>query len=411
YGGFKLKGPYGGSATDDVYHAVARLVPDAEVPEPRGVSFDTFDIREEYYRGVASLVDLDAIGKVHPVIVHDAMGGAGSGWLTGLADATGAFTVEEVRGRPDPLFHGVNPEPIPANLATTMALMRGVEAAGAPARAGGTSVEDPLFATVTDGDADRIGVVLPGGAYFNSHQIFAVLLDHLSKRRAGSVVKTFTVSRVVERLARARGLEVVETPVGFKHIVDAMLASATGAASVLIGGEESGGIGVAGHIPERDAIANTLLLLEAVVTGGRTLAQRFADIEAETGWRHAYDRLDLHLSDDGTKERVMVRLAGRAMGTIADWRVTSVEDRDGVKLNLAREGVAPSSGLPPGEPPASEPPASEPPASEASAREPSAWLLFRASGTEPVLRLYCEAPTVADVTALLRAAERFVATS
>ncbi|HET8985393.1 MAG TPA: phosphoglucomutase/phosphomannomutase family protein, partial [Trueperaceae bacterium] len=241
YGGFKLKGPYGGSATDDVYRAVARLVPDVDVPEPRGVSFDTFDIRDEYYGAVASLVDLDAIGRVRPVIVHDAMGGAGSGWLTGLADATGAFTVEAVRGRPDPSFHGVNPEPIPANLATTMELMRGVEAGGARAGAAGTSVEDPLFATVTDGDADRIGVVLPGGAYFNSHQIFAVLLDHLSHRRAGAVVKTFTVSRVVERLARARGLEVVETPVGFKHIVDAMLASATGAPGVLIGGEESGG--------------------------------------------------------------------------------------------------------------------------------------------------------------------------
>jgi phosphomannomutase len=391
YGGFKLKGSYGGSATDEVYRAVARLVPQADVPEPRGASFDTFDIRDEYFRAVAALVDIDAIGRVHPVIVHDALGGAGSGWLTGLAEATGAFAVQAVRGRPDPLFHGVNPEPIPANLAVTSQAMRSLDARDTDSQdAGdraGTRDHRPLFATVTDGDADRIGVVLPGGDYFNSHQIFAVLLDHLSTRRTGSVVKTFTVSRVVEQLARARGLEVVETPVGFKHIVDAMLAGGTGAAGVLIGGEESGGIGVAGHIPERDAIANTLLLLEAVVTDGRTLARRFADIEAETGWRHAYDRLDLHLSADGTKERVMARLAGGGVAVaLAGWRVASVEDRDGVKLNLARESSAPDS-------------------------EPNAWLLFRASGTEPVLRLYCEAPTTEDVAALLAAAEGFVAAS
>jgi len=387
YSGFKLKGPYGGSATDDVYRAVAALVPDVAVPEPREATHDAFDIRDEYLRAVASLVDLDAIGRVRPTIVHDAMGGAGSGWLSDLAAATGAFTVEQVRGRPDPLFHGVNPEPVPANLATTSERMAAVDArAGVGAHPAGDAGA-PLFAAVTDGDADRIGVVVPGGEYFNSHQIFAVLLDHLSERRTGAVVKTFTVSRVVERLAHARGLRVVETPVGFKHIVDVMLAGASGpagAAGVLIGGEESGGIGVAGHIPERDAIANALLLLEAVVTGGRTLTQRFADIEAETGWRHAYDRVDLRLSADGTKERVMARLASAGAAAAAGpWHLKSIEDRDGVKLNLAAS----------------------------TADEASAWLLFRASGTEPVLRIYCEAPDARAVAALLGAAEAFVTSS
>src|SRR5690606_10486860 len=248
YGGFKLKGPYGGSATDAVYRAVAALVPDQEVPAPAPAASETFDIREEYFVAVASLVDVEVLARARPTIVHDAMGGAGSGWLSGLAAFTGAFTVEPLRGSPDPLFHGVNPEPIPINLAVTSGRMAAVdERPGAP-----------LFAAVTDGDADRIGVVLPGGEYFNSHQIFAVLIDHLAHGRTGTVVKTFTVSRVVERLARARGLTVTETPVGFKYIVDAMLASAAPDAGVLIGGEESGGIGVAGHIPERDAIANTL---------------------------------------------------------------------------------------------------------------------------------------------------------
>ena len=375
YGGFKLKGPYGGSATDDIYRAVAALVPDAEVPRHELVAYDTFDIRAEYFSAIATLVDIDAIRSSRPTIVHDAMGGAGSGWLSGLAAATGAFEVESVRGRPDPLFYGVNPEPIAANLAHTIEKMAG----------SGTDPGSPLFASATDGDADRIGVVLPGGEFFNSHQIFAVLLDHLAARRTGTVVKTFTVSRVVERLARARGLPVVETPVGFNHIVDAMLVG--GDVGVLIGGEESGGIGVAGHIPERDAIANTLLLLEAVVTSGRSLAQRFADIESETGWRHAYDRVDLHLADDGTKERVMARLASPDLADLGAlsgrWHLAAVESRDGVKLNLARTAGA----------------------------EPSAWLLFRPSGTEPVLRLYCEAQNVDDVAALLSGAEAFVRSS
>ena len=171
------------------------------------------------------------------------------------------------------------------------------------------------------------------------------------------MVKTFTVSRIVERLAAARNLEVVETPVGFKYIVDAMLAG-----RVLIGGEESGGIGVAGHIPERDGIANSLLLLEAVARAGVPLSELFATIERETGWSHAYDRLDLQLGD---------RLKGAVMpdppGSFAGREVTSVERRDGVKLNL----------------------------------EGNAWVLFRPSGTESRLRVYCEAPSQAEVAEIL----------
>lgn len=380
YSGFKLKGSYGGTATDDIYRDVARRARSAEAPPAGGSNSDDigeFDVREPYYEALGRLVDLELLRRADATLVHDPMGGAGSGWLKGFANATGALRVEETRARPDPLFHGVNPEPIPANLQPTSELMEGPSerSLGAPRMGGG-----PLFAVATDGDADRLGVVLPGGAYFNSHQIFAVLLDHLARSRpadapAAAVVKTFTVSRIVERLARARGLEVKETPVGFKYIVDAMLAG-----DVLIGGEESGGIGVGGHLPERDGIANALLLLEAVVKAGEPLAELFARLEQETGWRHAYDRLDLHLADEATKARALARLADPP-GAIGGWEVTSVEDRDGLKLNLASESTA----------------------------APTAWLLFRASGTEPVLRLYCEAPDPDAVRQLLDAAERLVA--
>src|SRR5690606_27552066 len=138
-----------------------------------------------------------------------------------------------------------------------------------------------------------------------------------------TVVKTFTVSRIIERIAQRRGLEVIETPVGFKYIVDAMLTGQSGP-DVLIGGEESGGIGVGRHLPERDGIANALLLVEAVVAGGRSLGEIFADLERESGWRHAYDRFDLHLTDSGLKDRAMARLADPP-AEFGGWRVESVE--------------------------------------------------------------------------------------
>ena len=364
YGGFKLKGPYGGTATEEIYADVASRVPAGPVPEGRG-SFGTFDVRDDYYEALEALVDVEALRAAAPRIVHDAIGGAGAGWLAGFAARTGALEVIEVRGRPDPLFHGVNPEPIPVNVGSTAELMH--DAAERPGA--------PLFAAVTDGDADRLGVVLPGGGFFDAHQVFAVMLDHLHRRGGrGRVVKTFTVSRVIERLAAARGLNVTETPVGFKYIVDAMLAPGE---PVLIGGEESGGIGLAGHLPERDGIANALVLLEAVVTSGEPLAEAFARIERETGWRHAYDRLDLRLGGAAAMAAVKERLADPP-GAFGSWRVAGSEDLDGLKLNLERDG------------------------------EVAAWVLFRASGTEPLLRVYCEAPTPADVTEVLAAARRLV---
>ena len=366
YGGFKLKGPYGGTATQAIYADVAARVPAGPVPEGRG-AFGAFDVREEYYDALAALVDVEALRAAAPRVVHDAIGGAGAGWLAGFAARTGALEVIEVRGRPDPLFHGVNPEPIPANVVSTAELM-----AEAHDRAGA-----PLFAAVTDGDGDRLGVVLPGGSFFDAHQVFAVMLDHLERRGGrGRVVKTFTVSRVIERLARSRGLAVQETPVGFKHVVDAMLEPGE---PVLIGGEESGGIGLAAHLPERDGLANALVLLEAAVASGETLAEAFGRLERETGWRHAYDRLDLHLNGAEAMAAVRARLADppSAFGT---WRVAGTEGLDGLKLNLEKGG------------------------------EVAAWVLFRASGTEPLLRVYCEAPTGEDVAEVLAAARRLVGT-
>ena len=360
YNGLKLKGSYGGTATDEIYRDVAARVAQIDEASVRrsgsGGRVEPVDMRPAYFEQLSRLVDLELLSGVRGRLVHDSMGGAAGGWLSGFARfADLPLQVESLRKRPDPLFHGVNPEPLPPNLAPAIA---------------SAQHEESFFVSATDGDGDRLGVVLPGGEFFNSHQIFAVLLDLMQRRgEAGSVVKTFTVSRLVERLARRRGLEVIETPVGFKHIVERMLGG-----GVLIGGEESGGIGVAGHIPERDGIANTLLLLEAVVRSGKPLGELFGDLEAEADWRHAYDRADLRLEERRMSDAVMAALADPP-ATFAGRPVAGVETRDGVKLNLGDD----------------------------------AWLLVRASGTEPLLRVYAEASSAEEVQRLLTEAKSFLA--
>lgn len=362
WNGFKLKGSYGGSATDETYKGVARTVREVAARDvapygPSAAPLQRFDISSAYFDALADLVDVGTLARAPGPLLHDAMGGAAAGWLAGFFRHVGLpDLLVEVRQRPDPTFYGVHPEPIPANLVLTMDRMTEVSS-------------PPLFAVATDGDGDRLGVVLPGGAYFGSHQIFAVLLDRLqSSGRRGVVVKTFTVSRIIERLAASRGLPVQETKVGFKYVTDAMLGG-----EVLIGGEESGGIGVPAHLPERDGLANALLLLEAVAADGVGLAERFAGLEAETGWRHAYDRLDLRLGSAAGQERALAAF-GDPAATFAGRPVSSVERLDGVKLNLADD----------------------------------AWLLVRPSGTEPLLRIYCEAPDEESVAAVLEAAQRLV---
>ena len=355
YNGYKLKGPYGGSATPEIYDGMISRIDASPTAEPADAKVQTFDLRSVYYDHLANLLDLEALGGYQGALYHDAMGGAGGGWLAGFVKHAGLpLDLRELHAVPHPLFYGVNPEPIPQNLATLRAVL--------------SAESDPVFAAVTDGDADRIGAVLAGGDYFNSHQIFAVLLKHLyDKGLRGRVVKTFSVSKIVDLLAEKLGLETVTTPVGFKYITDEFLKG-----NVLIGGEESGGIGVAGHIPERDGILNALLLLESVVTSGKSLRQQFAEIEELTGFKHAFDRLDLHVDSHEVRDQVMERLRQDPPSRIGRLQVESVETLDGVKLHLAG----------------------------------GAWVLFRPSGTEPLLRVYCEADSPQTVKQVLKAARK-----
>jgi phosphomannomutase len=360
YHGFKLKGPYGGTATPDIYKAVNDRVQHVDLKDIKPFdktkqAIEIFDIQNAYYDFLKPQVNLEAIKTLSIPIYHEAVGGAGTSWLSSFFSYAGLpQKVIDLHPEPHPLFYGVNPEPLAINLGYAM-----------------QTLEDQTQGLVicSDGDADRIGVVLTGGRFFNPHQIFAILLDQLYRKGLrGKVVKTFTASRVIERLAHLRGLEVKETPVGFKYIVDAMLEG-----GVMIGGEESGGIGIQGHIPERDSFLNGLLLLETMATTGKTIDSLFAEIEHEVAWQHAYDRLDLHLHGNALKEAVMNALKDPPK-EIAGRTLESVETLDGVKLNLSG----------------------------------NAWLMFRASGTEPVLRIYCEASSERDVATILSGARQFV---
>jgi phosphomannomutase len=367
YNGYKMKGPYGGSSTPEIVRGVeAELAKLEPIPafDPGLHRIENLEIRGAYFDQLDQVLDLETLRAFKGIMYHDAMGGAGCGWLEAyIKRAKLPVELRPVHGVPTPMFYGVNPEPIPQNLESLTAILR--------------AEKPPVFAAITDGDADRIGAVLSDGVFFNSHQIFAVLLNHLcGKGLHGRVIKTFSGSQIIDKLATKFGLEVVETPIGFKYVTDAFLEGQFDPSkAVLIGGEESGGMAVTGHIPERDGLLNAMLMLEAVARSGKSLAELFSQIEADVGMTHAYDRLDLHLDPSIDKPALMQRLKAGA-DQIAGRKVIRVADLDGVKWLL----------------------------------EADAWVLFRASGTEPVVRVYCEASRSEDVQAVLAEAKRLVTT-
>ncbi len=371
YSGYKLKGPYGGSATPGIVAQVeAALAEQTLAAQGAGASASILehpaetvplDIRASYYAALDTLLDLNSLRAYRGRVFHDAMGGAGAGWIEGYLTHAGlGAEYGAIRGEPTPMFYGVNPEPVSQNLELTMQLMQ--------------AETGQSFAIVTDGDADRVGVVTAGGHVFNSHQIFAVLLRHLhGKGLRGRVVKTVSGSGIIDRLCAVLGLELLETPVGFKYITDAFLEGETDPALlVLMGGEESGGLASRGHIPERDGIFNGLLLLEAVAVSGKSLPELFAEIEALTHFRHFYGRNDLQLTAGQQPDTLSAQVG--TLRELAGHQVLSVNRKDGVKLLLSGDAFA----------------------------------MFRFSGTEPVVRVYVEAQSAGEQEKILAAATAIV---
>lgn len=351
WNGIKFKAAYGGSAAPGIVREIEqRLEAASELPAvadaPAGSQISSSDLVTPYLNRIASMVNWDLIRASGMKFIIDPMYGAARGLIARLFDAR-HIPFREIHGEHNPLFPGLNPEPIEPHVSELgKALACGDYAAG----------------LATDGDADRLGAVDPRAGFIDSHKIFCILLRHLTEDlgRRGEVVRTFSTTTMVDKIARKHGLPLHVTPIGFKYICELMLAR-----DILIGGEESGGIGVAGHLPERDGILNSLLLAEVMAEKGKTLGELVDDLNREYG-PHYYGRVDLEI-DRPAIERTLAWVRERRIGSIAGRPVTSVEDLDGYKMLFGD----------------------------------SAWLLVRASGTENMLRLYAEAPSRQDVTAML----------
>ena len=309
WNGVKFKAPYGGSAAPAIIHRIeihlhrldrARARPRRSKP----AAIETVDLITPYLERLKTLVHLDRIRASGQRFVIDPMYGAARGCIARLFGETG-IPYQEIHGEHNPLFPGMNPEPIEPHVED---LRRAVTEGG----------YDAGFAT--DGDADRIGAIDRGGAFIDSHKIFSILLKHLAEDLGlrGEVVKTFSTTQMIDKLARKYDLPLHVTPIGFKYICELMLTR-----DVLIGGEESGGIAIKGHLPERDGILNSLLLAEVMAEKGKTLGELVEDLTP--GVRAAL--LRPRGSGSGTRRRAAVGEAGGA-GEVQKGRGTE-SDRGG----------------------------------------------------------------------------------
>ncbi|HSH00938.1 MAG TPA: phosphoglucomutase/phosphomannomutase family protein [Anaerolineae bacterium] len=366
YNGVKLKARYGGSASPEQNKRVERFL-EQNLLHSRGPNLMAFDkaLQEEliikfdpawaYYEHLGSLIDLDVISSGELRLVADGMFGSGRGAISELLTRSRA-RVHNIRHEMNPGFGGIHPEPIGKHLGYLMSTIQ----------AGHWDV-----GLATDGDADRLGAVDAKGNFVDPHRIFALVLNYLITHRGwrGKVVRTVSTTRMIDRIAAAHGLELIETPVGFNHIADHMLQG-----GVLMGGEESGGISIQGHIPEGDGVLIGLLLLEVMAAAQKPLHELVNELLAQYGPAQ-YARTDLKLAHPVAKKDMVQLLLDLAPDDIAGVTVERIDTVDGVKYYLAD----------------------------------GSWLLIRPSGTEPVLRVYAEAPNDDRVKALLNFGEGMAA--
>lgn len=354
YNGYKIKAHFGGPAPPDMIAAVEKAVgPASERPDTladletlgENGHISSRDVRSNYLHALRDTLDIDSIVNANRPIAHDAMYGAGRGLVTALL---GEEQVIPLRHENNPGFHGVAPEPIADRLQELSDTV---------------VISNCAAGLANDGDADRIGMVDENGDFVSSHRILALLTKYLHEEqgRTGTIVKTFSTTHMLDRMGERYGLDVETTPIGFKHIASKMADG-----GVLVGGEESGGIAAAGHIPERDGIYIGLLIVEMMVKRGKPLSALVDELLDEFGPHYNY-RDDIHIRED-QKERVLERLdAGGGLDEVNGHPVTRLETLDGFKHVTDR-----------------------------------GWLLIRPSGTEPVLRVYAEAESPDQAEALVK---------
>jgi phosphomannomutase len=335
-------------------------VPRASQPAP----ITEVDFLPTYLKSIEDFADLDLIAKSGMKFCIDSMYGAGATILADIFARIGVAHVQ-IRSNPDPLFPGINPEPIEPNI---RALGEAVVANSCQA------------GLCTDGDADRIGAIDEHGNFVDPHKIYSVLLSWVLQYKGwpGAVTRAFNTTKMLDRIAMKYGRELIEHGIGFKYVVDLMLER-----EIVMGGEESGGIGFQRHLPERDGLLNCLLLANVMAQEKKTLGQLVADLQAEYG-EHQYGRIDLHLPE-AQKSAVIARAHALKPGdpVFAGMAIFCQEDLDGVKFFLDNPEAT-----------------TKPKAAET-------WLLLRASGTEPLLRIYAESCSKESVAKLLDSARAF----
>ncbi len=353
FNGYKLKSYFGGPSEPATCQAVETLLdrhPVCAVKFVDAVKMRQIvvkDLRPAHYAAIKRLVDFKLIAKSKLRFAHEALFGVGAGCFDELLAGT-TCRVTTLNGAHDPFFGGINPEPIPKNYARSAAYLR----------------KHPHdLCLVTDGDADRVGGMDGRGNPLSTHQIICLLLHHLRVNRQGTgrVVKALSTTSMVDKMCAELGLELVETGVGFKYICAEMLQG-----DVLLGAEESGGIGFPGHIPERDGILAGMMLLELLATERQPLVKLLAGLEKKYG-PHRYARIDTRFPLE-KRAALMAFCKYNPPVKLLQSPVVDVKSYDGVKF-VARNG---------------------------------SWLMVRGSGTEPILRIYAEAKSDADAAALLK---------
>ncbi|HEX5235374.1 MAG TPA: phosphoglucomutase/phosphomannomutase family protein [Silvibacterium sp.] len=365
WNGVKYKAFYGGSGKPSIISAIETYL-DKPLPKAaKAAGIIEFDFVPSYLQAIRRFADLDLIAKSGFKFAIDCMYGAGSGILAGIFQSIGVDYVE-IRANHDPLFPGINPEPIEPHV---RALQDAVVAHKCHA------------GFVTDGDADRIGAADEHGNFVDPHKIYAVLLEWLLTRKQwpGDVTRAFNTTGMLDRICARYGRTLHEHGIGFKYVCDLMLEK-----NILIGGEESGGIGIARHLPERDGLLNALLLANVMAEEKKTLGELVQQLQEKYG-EHQYGRIDLHINDD-LKNAAIARAKSRVK-EFAGMPVEHVETLDGIKFFLDN------------------------PEARTKPNAAKTWLLLRASGTEPLLRIYSESCSRESVSKLLEAARQFAMNS
>ncbi|NPA17060.1 MAG: phosphoglucomutase/phosphomannomutase family protein [Aquificae bacterium] len=352
YNGYKIKGGYGGPATPKIIKSVEGKIGNTS-PKTGKTEWEEIDLNSHYLSVLKKYITPGVFNQRPEKVVHDPMHGATIGLLHRLLEDT-LIDVVEINHFRDAFFGFKHPEPVEKNL---------------PLLRGKTIAEEAVAGIANDGDGDRVGIVDEAGEFLSTQIVFALLLLHTIRNRKedGAIAKTVSTTYLVDRIAKKEGRKLYKTPVGFKYIADLFLKE-----KIAFGGEESGGYGFGFHIPERDGLLSGLMILEMIHLHGKSLTELVEDLFSEFGTAY-YKRLDLKV--EGDQGRILVeKLKKEPLTELAGFKVKETDLTDGVKLIFENDG----------------------------------WVLFRASGTEPVLRIYVEMPEKSEVDMILEESKKLI---